>query len=37
MAQRKAVNYDYPLAFNTNLLIKQLADLQNNKAIEMPV
>ncbi|HJA27652.1 MAG TPA: uridine kinase [Candidatus Limosilactobacillus intestinigallinarum] len=37
MAERKAVNYDHPLAFDTDLLIKQLADLRNNKAIEMPV
>ena len=29
MAERKAVNYDHPLAFDT--------DLRNNKAIEMPV
>ncbi len=37
MAERKAVNYDHPLAFDTDLLIKQLSDLRNNKAIEMPV
>lgn len=37
MAERKAVNYDHPLAFDTDLLIKQLMDLRNNKAIEMPV
>ncbi|MEE6635652.1 uridine kinase [Limosilactobacillus pontis] len=37
MAERKAVNYDHPLAFDTDLLIEQLADLRNNKAIEMPV
>ena len=37
MAERKAVNYGHPLAFDTDLLIKQLADLRNNKAIEMPV
>lgn len=37
MAERKAVNYDHPLAFDTDLLIKQLTDLRNNKAIEMPV
>ena len=35
--ERKAVNYDHPLAFDTELLIKQLADLRNNQAIEMPV
>lgn len=37
MAERKAVNYDHPLAFDTDLLIKELTDLRNNKAIEMPV
>lgn len=37
MAQRKQVNYDHPLAFDTDMLIKQLADLRNDKAIEMPV
>ncbi|MGN1279616.1 MAG: uridine kinase [Limosilactobacillus sp.] len=37
MAERKAVNYDHPLAFDTDLLIEQLTDLRNNKAIEMPV
>ena len=37
MAERKAVNYDHPLAFDTDLLIKQLSDMRNNKAIEMPV
>lgn len=37
MEERKAVNYDHPLAFDTELLIKQLADLRNNQAIEMPV
>ena len=37
MEERKAVNYDHPLAFDTDLLIKQLSDLRNNKSIEMPV
>ncbi|MBB1080120.1 uridine kinase [Limosilactobacillus sp. STM2_1] len=37
MEERKAVNYDHPLAFDTDLLIKQLSTLRNNKAIEMPV
>lgn len=37
MEERKAVNYDHPLAFDTDLLIEQLADLRNNKAIDMPV
>lgn len=37
MAERKKVNYDHPLAFDTDLLIEQLAALRNNQAIEMPV
>ena len=37
MEERKKVNYDHPLAFDTDLLIKQLSDLRNNKSIEMPV
>ncbi len=37
MEERKAVNYDHPLAFDTDLLIEQLTDLRNNKAIDMPV
>lgn len=37
MAQRRAVNYDHPLAFDTSLLIEQLSDLRQMKAIEMPV
>lgn len=37
MEERKKVNYDHPLAFDTDLLIKQLADLRNNRAVEMPV
>lgn len=37
MDERKAVNYDHPLAFDTDFLIKQLTDLRSNKAIEMPV
>ncbi|WP_076459341.1 uridine kinase [Limosilactobacillus caccae] len=37
MAERKAVNYDHPLAFDTDLLIEQLAALRNNQAVEMPV
>ncbi|GAX01200.1 uridine kinase [Secundilactobacillus silagei] len=37
MAQRKAVNYDHPLAFDTDLLIEQLKQLRDNHAIEKPV
>lgn len=37
MPERKKVNYDHPLAFDTDLLIEQLAALRNNQAIEMPV
>ncbi|MCV3326840.1 uridine kinase [Pediococcus ethanolidurans] len=37
MAERAAVNYDHPLAFDTDLLIEQLKQLLNYKAIEKPV
>lgn len=37
MDERKKVNYDHPLAFDTDLLISQLTDLHHNKAIEIPV
>lgn len=37
MAERKAVNYDHPLAFDSDLLVQQLAQLRQNKSIEMPV
>ena len=37
MAERKAVNYDHPLAFDTALLVQQLDQLRHNQAIEMPV
>lgn len=37
MAERQAVNYDHPLAFDTDLLISDLKKLLNNQAIEMPV
>ena len=37
MEQRKAVNYDHPLAFDTDLLVEQLDQLRHNQAIEMPV
>lgn len=37
MEERKAVNYDHPLAFDTALLIEQLNALRHNQAVEMPV
>ncbi|GEK28330.1 uridine kinase [Furfurilactobacillus siliginis] len=37
MAERQAVNYDHPLAFDYDLLIEQLTDLINYKAIDKPV
>lgn len=37
MAERKAVNYDHPLAFDTDLLISQLKQLRENHSIEKPV
>lgn len=36
MEERTAVNYDHPLAFDTDLLIKQLKQLLNYEAIEKP-
>ena len=37
MAERKAVNYDHPLAFDSDLLYEQLNQLRHNKAVNMPV
>ncbi|AMV70079.1 Uridine kinase [Pediococcus damnosus] len=37
MEERAAVNYDHPLAFDTDLLIHQLKQLLNYEAIEKPV
>ena len=37
MEERKAVNYDHPLAFDTALLIEQLDARRHNQAVEMPV
>lgn len=37
MEERKSVNYDHPLAFDTALLIEQLDALRHNQAVEMPV
>lgn len=37
MAERKQVNYDHPLAFDTDLLVQQIDDLRHNQSIEMPV
>ncbi|MGN1293037.1 MAG: zeta toxin family protein, partial [Levilactobacillus brevis] len=36
MAERAAVNYDHPLAFDTDLLIKQLKQLLRYEPIEKP-
>ncbi|KRM57148.1 uridine kinase [Secundilactobacillus malefermentans] len=37
MAERKAVNYDHPLAFDTKLLADQLEKLRRHEPIEKPV
>lgn len=37
MTERKAVNYDHPLAFDTDLLVQQLQQLRQNQSIEVPV
>ncbi|BDZ30751.1 uridine kinase [Lactiplantibacillus sp. WILCCON 0030] len=37
MAQRRQVNYDHPLAFDTDLMIKQIKQLINYEPIEKPV
>lgn len=37
MEERKAVNYDHPLAFDYDLLYEQLNQLRHNQPIEMPV
>lgn len=37
MAERKAVNYDHPLAFDNDLLYEQLDQLRHNQPIDMPV
>lgn len=34
--QRKAINFDHPDAFDWKLLIKQIGDLREGKAIEQP-
>lgn len=36
MDERKKINYDHPNAYDTDLLIEQLEDLLDGKAIEMP-
>ncbi|MGM9904725.1 uridine kinase [Lactobacillus sp.] len=36
MDERKKINYDHPNAYDTDLLIEQLQDLLEGKAIEMP-
>ncbi|MCL2361809.1 MAG: uridine kinase [Defluviitaleaceae bacterium] len=35
--ERLKTNYDHPMAFETELLLKHLKDLQNYKAIRIPV
>lgn len=37
MAERRAVNYDHPLAFDTDLLVEQLTKLQQYQSVEKPV
>lgn len=37
MEERYEVNYDHPLAFDNNLLVKHLKMLQNGQAIEKPI
>lgn len=36
MDERKKINYDHPNAYDTDLLIEQLQDMLDGKAIEMP-
>ena len=36
MDERKKINYDHPNAYDTDLLIEQLQDLLDGKAIELP-
>jgi uridine kinase len=35
--ERKKVNYDHPAAFETELLLEQLKDLKEGRAVECPV
>ena len=37
MEERRAVNYDHPLAFDADLLYEHLKMLKNNQTIEVPV
>jgi len=37
MAEREVVNYDHPLAFDTDMLVAQLTELLKNHAVEIPV
>ncbi|MEE6657175.1 uridine kinase [Pediococcus acidilactici] len=37
MEERRAVNYDHPLAFDSNLLYKHLKMLKQRQAIDVPV
>ena len=37
MEERAAVNYDHPLAFDTDLLVEHLMKIKQNQSIEIPV
>lgn len=37
MEKRVQTNYDHPLAFDTELMLQQLKDLLDNKAIQKPI
>ncbi|MBZ5943343.1 dephospho-CoA kinase, partial [Weissella cibaria] len=37
MEERRAVNYDHPLAFDADLLYEHLKMLKNNQKIEVPI
>ncbi|GEP19336.1 uridine kinase [Pediococcus argentinicus] len=37
MEERAAVNYDHPLAFDTDLLVEHLMEIKQNQSIEIPV
>ena len=35
--ERKAINFDHPDAFDTDMLIQHIINLKNNKAVEAPI
>lgn len=37
MEERSKVNYDHPLAFDTDLLVQHLTDIKANKSVKIPV